>query len=123
MALKRARRLVAQEQELQTKTNPRIVPKPTDPFAADGFRVSAVTLEITPGTRLVHAEGSIVNTTHRQRFGVKVELDLFDPGGKWVANASDYQGVIEPNAEWKFSALVVEPKAASAKIVAMKETK
>ena len=120
IALKRAQRLVRQPQTTQTETT---APKPPDPFAAQEFRVSAVTLETTPGTKIVHARGSIFNTTKQQRFGVKVELDLFDASGKWVANSSDYTGVIEPNAEWKFSAPVVEAKAASAKIAAIKETK
>jgi hypothetical protein len=31
--------------------------------------------------------------------------------------------VMEPNAEWKFRALVVETKARSAKITSVKETK
>lgn len=122
-ALKRAQRMAAQRQELQATTNPQVAPTPADPFAEVNFRISTVTLEKSAGTSLVYAQGTIVNTTNRQRFGVKVELDLFDAAGKWVANASDYLGVIEPNAVWKFRALVVDKKAASAKIATIKETK
>ena len=122
-ALKRAQRLYGQKRQAQTQTSARNPSSPSVPFAAEGFRVSAVTLAITPGTKLVHAQGSIVNTANRQRFGVRVELDLFDAAGRWLAKASDDKNVIEPNAEWKFSALVVETKAASAKITAIKETK
>jgi len=122
VALKRAQRQFGRK-EAQTQASALSPPKPADPFAAEGFRVSTVTLETTPGTKLVHAQGSIVNTTNRQRFGVKVELELFDAGGKWLAKATDYKDVIEPNAEWKFRAPVVEKKAASAKVAAIKETK
>ena len=107
-------------QTTQAKAN---VLKPTDPFATQNLRVSAITLETTPGTKIVHARGSIVNTATQQRFGVKVELDLSDIAGKWVASSSDYTGVIEPNAEWKFSAPVIETKATSARIAVIKETK
>jgi hypothetical protein len=123
VALKRAQRLVAQKQEARTQASAQNPSQPADPFSQNNFRVSSVTLEKSPDTSLVYAQGMVVNTTNRQRFGVKVDLDLFDASGEWVANASDYQGVIEPNAEWKFHALVVETKAASAKIVAVKETK
>ena len=122
-ALKRAQTLYGRKQAAQIQANAQNPPQPADPFAAEGFRVSAVTLATTPGTKLVHAQGAIVNTTNLQRFGVKVELDLFDATGQWVAKASDYKDVIEPNAEWKFSAPVLEKKAASAKIVVIKETK
>ena len=123
VALKRAQRLVAQKQETRTQASAPNPPPPADPFAQNSFRVSPVTLEKAPGTSLVYAQGAVVNTSNRQRFGVKVELDLFDADGQWVAKASDYQGVIEPTAEWKFRALVVETKAVSAKIAAIKETK
>ena len=121
VALKRAQRIVGQHPAAAPPNNSPA--KPDDPFAAQEFRVSAVALEKTSGSKLVHAQGAIANTANRQRFGVKVELDLFDANGKWIANASDYTGVIEPNSEWKFRALVVESKAASAKIAGIKETK
>ena len=119
LALKRAQRLVTKP----AVAAPVTISQPSDPFTAQGFRVSPVTLERQAGSKLVYAQGTIVNTTNRQRFGVKVELDLFDAEGKRIASAADYVGVIEPNAEWKFRALVLEAKAASAKIAAIKETK
>ncbi len=119
LALKRAQRLVTKP----AVAAPAAIFQPPDPFTAQGFRVSPVTLEHTPGSKLVHAQGTIVNTTNRQRFGVKVELDLFDASGQRIASAADYVGVIEPNAQWKFRVLVVEAKAASAKIAVIKETK
>ena len=63
----------------------------------------------------------MTSTLGRQRFGVKVHLDLFDASGKKVGEATDYQPVLEPNGQWNFKALVVSSKAASAKIGAIKE--
>lgn len=122
IALKRAKRLVGEKQGV-AKPTASAPAKPVDPFAADSFRVSAVTLEKADGSSLVYARGSIINTTNRQRFGVKVELDLLDPNGAKVASTSDYQGVMEPNAEWKFRALAVDPKSVAAKVTSVKETK
>ena len=123
VALKRAKQMVADKQAALAQARAQNSPPPADPFAEINFRTSLVTLEATPGTKLVHAVGSIVNTTNRQRFGVKVELELFDADGKPVATTSDYVGVIEPNAAWKFNAPVVEKTAASAKIASIKESK
>ena len=86
-----------------------------------GFRASEVTLQKTPGSSLVHAVGTLTSTLARQRFGLKVHLDLFDASGKKVGEATDYQPVLEPNGQWNFKALVVSSKAASAKIGAIKE--
>jgi len=121
LAIKRAKRMVGQEAPPAAVATP--PPKPIGPFAAQNFQVSSVTLESASGSRLVYARGAITNTANQQRFGVKVELDLFDTNGQRVGGASDYTGVIEPDAEWKFRAMVVDAKAASAKIAAIKETK
>jgi hypothetical protein len=80
-----------------------------------------VTIEKTPGSSLVYAVGTVKNPEVRQRFGVRVELDLLDARGEKVGTAKDYQQVLEPGAEWHFKALVVESKAASAKVAAIKE--
>jgi hypothetical protein len=92
-----------------------------DPVAQAGFRASAVRLQNTPDSSLVYAVGTVTNRAARQRFGVKVELDLFDAAGQKVGSAKDYQGVLEPKGEWHFKALVIESKAASAKIASVKE--
>lgn len=121
LAVKRAKRMVGLEE------TPVVVaalpPQPTGPFAAQDFQVSPVTLESAPGSNLVYARGAITNTAAQQRFGVKVELDFFDAGGQRLGTASDYTGVIEPAAEWRFRAMVVDAKATSAKIAAIRETK
>jgi len=89
--------------------------------AQDGLTSSGVTLEKTPGSSLVYAVGTIKNASNRQRFGVKIELELSDASGQKVGAASDYRQVIEPGAQWQFKALVMDSKAASAKIVSIRE--
>lgn len=123
LALKRARRMAAQQQEAAVKTTLPPPSKPGDPFAAAGFRVSPVTLEKGEGSSIVYAVGMIGNTTGRQRFGVRVELELLDAGSNKVGNASDYRATLDPNADWRFRALVVDRKATSARVVTIKEDK
>lgn len=89
--------------------------------ALSGFRVSAVTLEKTPGSSLVYATGTVTNTSAKRRFGIRVEVDLIDAAEKKVGTAKDYQQVIEPNGEWHFRALVLASKAACAKLASVKE--
>ena len=119
VALKRAKRLV--EQKRDASPMPATKQPTADPVPKDGFRVSSVTLEKTPGSSLVYAVGTVRNITNRQRFGVTVELELLDDTGKKIGDAKDYQNVIEPNGEWQFRALVVHAKTASAKVSAIKE--
>ena len=104
--------------------------KPSSPQsapAADRSKTSTDTLTVSPivldkakGT-LIYATGRVKNGSDRQRFGVKVELDLFDKADLKVGTASDYLPVLEPKAEWHFKALVIEPKAASAKLASIRE--
>jgi hypothetical protein len=96
-------------------------PAETDVAAQSNFQVSAVRLEKVPGTSLIYAEGKVTNLLERQRFGVRVELDLFDPAGQKLGTTKDYTQIIEPRAEWDFKALVVSSNAASAKLAAFKE--
>jgi hypothetical protein len=96
-------------------------PAPEDPIVKAGFRASPITLEQGQGTSLVYAIGTLTNAANRQRFGVKVELDLLDDAGQKIGGAKDYQQVIEPHGEWQFKALVVDSKAKSAKLVAVNE--
>ena len=94
---------------------------PAEPAPKDGFRVSSITLEKTPGSSLVYAVGTVRNETDRRRFGVKVEFDVLDETGQKVGSAKDYQPALEPKAEWRFRALVVGSKAASAKLASITE--
>jgi hypothetical protein len=91
------------------------------PFAKIGFQVSDITFEQTAGSSLIYAVGILTNTSPRQRFGVKLEFDLLDAAGQPVGTAKDYQTLIEPGGTWQFKALVMEPKAVSARLAAIKE--
>ena len=121
IALKRAERLKTEQLELSAKAQVPSPPGPIDPFAQLGFRVSSVALNRVTNNSLVYAVGTIANLTKRPRFGVKVELDLFDAAGTKLGGASDYQKVLEANAEWKFRALIVDKRADSVKVAAIKE--
>lgn len=120
IALKRAKRLQAERQQTG-QVAPAKPAAAADPFAAQGFRVSPVMVEQGQGSSLVYAVGVIANTSNQQRFGVKVELELHASDGAKLGTASDYQKVIEPGAEWKFRALVVDRRVAAAKISTIKE--
>jgi hypothetical protein len=65
----------------------------------------------------------LTNAADRQRFGVKIQFDLFDDSGQKVGGAKDYQQVIEPKGEWKFRALIVSSRATSAKVASITEEK
>jgi hypothetical protein len=96
-------------------------PIPEDPATKLGFRVSTIKLEKTQGSSLTYAVGTLTNTTNRQRFGVKIELDLLDDADQKIGSATDYQSIMEPNSKWQFKALCVDSKAKSAKLAAVKE--
>jgi hypothetical protein len=113
----------AREATPVAKTNAVDVPalNPADVEVGGGFRVSAITLEKTPGSSLVYAVGTLTNPSDRQRFGVKVELDLLDSAGQKVGATKDYQQIIEPNGQWRFRALVVGNRATAARVASVKE--
>lgn len=132
LALKRAERWAAKQKQervgqpaVNAGTGGAPVEASGQPPATSGndeFGVSKISLEKAPGTSLVYAVGTVKNHANKQRFGVKLELDLLDAGGQKVGAAKDYQAVLEPGAEWRFKALVVEPKGvASAKVASLKE--
>lgn len=128
VALKLAQRKIAHRNEDAISQAPLAAPTNTapdsdDPISKAGFRVGPVTLEKTQGTSLIHAIGTLTNASDRQRFGVQVQLDLFDDSGKNIGTAKDYQPVIESNGEWKFHAPVMSSKTASAKVVSVTEAK
>jgi len=87
----------------------------------DDLKPSAVQLEKAKVGNLVYAVGIITNASEYQRFGVKVELDLFNKNGKKIGSTTDYKDIIEPNREWPFHAMVLDPKTTSAKVSSVKE--
>ena len=118
IALKRAKRLADDRQALQqTATNP----VPINPFAAQKFSASDVTLEKSPGSSLVRAVGSIKNLSTQRRFAVHVQIELKDDAGKLLDPAKDYTATIEPGAVWSFKAMVNTKGATTARVTAIKE--
>ncbi len=120
LALKRAKRLQAQRPPV-AQVEPAKPVASADPFAGQGFRVSSVSIEPGAGSSLVYAVGAITNVTTRQRFGLKVELELFAADGSPAGGTSDYQKVLEPGGVWKYRALAMDKRATTAKIVGIKE--
>jgi hypothetical protein len=102
--------------------------EPADPATKAGFRISFITLEKdkpsgnSVASSLVYAVGTVTNPSDKQRFGVRIELDVFDAAEKKIGTATDYAQVIEPKGEWRFKALV-PAKASSAKLANIKEDK
>ena len=120
LAVKRAKRMVGAPEAPPPAAS---APTKANPFAAQHFEAAEVKFENAPGSNVRYARGVVTNLKNQQRFGVKVEVDLLDAGGNRVGTATDYTSVMEPNATWNFRAMVMEPKATSAKITALKETK
>jgi hypothetical protein len=100
----------------QPVTPPAGAARPVDELRTNDFAIVSIQLENTPGSSLVYVTGKIRNLTSRQRFGVKIEFGLFDTNGATVGKATDYQPVLEPNGDWRFKAMVMESKAASARL-------
>ena len=70
---------------------------------------------------LVYFSGVLTNTSDRQRFGVRITVDYFNAQNGKIGSATDYQSVIEPRKTWRFRALVIDPKTASARLAAVTE--
>ena len=126
LALKRAEKQAAAKREAnaaQSQGNASVPDMPSQPEAVTkaDFRCSDVLLQKNPGSSLIYAVGTLTNSSARQRFGVKLILNLFDEAGNKVGEATDYQQLIEPRSEWNFKALAVAPKTASASIASIRE--
>ena len=95
--------------------------KVVEETTTNGFAFSTLKLEKTPGSSLVYVSGTIRNLNDRQRFGVKAEFNLLATNGAAAGQASDYAPTLEKNGVWKFKALVMESKAASATLNSIRE--
>jgi len=108
------------------KTNlvaaPIIATHPTDEIITNEFSISGIRLEKTTNSSLVYVTGKVRNLTDRQRFGVKLECSLFDANQLAAGTATDYQRLLNPHEEWVFQALVINSKAASARLLTIAET-
>jgi predicted RNA-binding Zn-ribbon protein involved in translation (DUF1610 family) len=92
------------------------------PKSPSDLSVGNIDLQQTKGSSLIYAIGTLKNDSDYQRFGIRLELDLYDANGqKLSTKAQDYANVIEPHHDWQFRALVVDSKAKSAKVGAIKE--
>src|SRR5262245_55964147 len=89
--------------------------------SVDDLKVGPIKLEKAKGSSLVYAVGVMRNASNLQRFGVTIELELTDAGGRKVGTAKDYRNVIEPRQEWRFRALVLDSKAVSASVAQIRE--
>ena len=86
-----------------------------------GLKASKVTLDESGNGSLIYAIGTLTNATTRQRFGVKVEVEVLDGHHRKLGSATDYTDVIEPGKEWKFRAMVTDQAAKEAKLTSVKE--
>jgi hypothetical protein len=105
----------APEKMIPPATNAPAAPLP-DELTTNGFGVSAFKLEKTPGSSLVYVTGTVRNLDAKQRFGVKIVFELLATNQTSVGSASDYAATLEANGRWKFKALVMESKAAAARL-------
>ncbi len=95
--------------------------KPKYETQTNDFGISAIKLEKTPGSSLVYATGKVRNLGAERRYGVRLELNLFDKQDQPIGLAKDYQALLEPGAEWRFKALIMESKAAYARLSSIHE--
>jgi hypothetical protein len=72
---------------------------------------------------LTYAVGTLRNNSDHVRYGVKVEIDLFDAQDAKIDSTSDYVASIIPGKEWKFRALVLKHNATRAQLVKVTEEK
>lgn len=100
---------------------PKTAPVAVAPQILNDFAISPVVLDKSSGSTLLHAAGSLENKTDRQRFGVTVEIDLFDSAETRIGSAQDYVPLLEPRALWKFRALLVKSGVTSARVANVRE--
>lgn len=111
--------LLSTEKAIPAKAAPVVAAPPPDPW--HGLKAGPVSLEKAENGELVYAVGVLRNESDRQRFGIKVELNLLDAQGEKVGSAMDQVGSILPGKEWKFKALVMERKSARAEVASVTE--
>ncbi len=91
------------------------------PTTFHDFEVSDVKLSRESNSTVVYAVATIKNQLDRQRFGVRVHVELLDGSGEKVGTASDYIAAISPKGEWQFRALVVENATVTARVLDITE--
>ncbi len=105
-------------------THSEIATKPSPPPETnDLFVTGTVLLRKTEGSALINAVGAVRNNSNRQRFGVRIDLDLLDKEDNIIGTTGDYIAVLEPHQDWQFRALLTQPKAVKAKVAKIEEQK
>ena len=91
----------------------------------DDFSVGKITLQKVQGSSLVYAVGTVKNTAGRERFGVRIELNLLDKQDQNLGVVSDYISVVDTNKNWQFKALLTptDAKVAKVTVAGIKEQK
>src|SRR5215207_10464335 len=69
-------------------------------ISTNQFTISSVRLEKEGALRYV--QGTASNGVAKQRFGVKIYLELLDTNELRVGSASDYRPIVQPNEVWQF---------------------
>jgi flagellar basal body-associated protein FliL len=87
----------------------------------NGLKPGTVSIEKSAKSRLVYVTGTVRNDSEKQRFGVRVTLDLLNSSGEKIGSTTDYTQFIDAHKEWSFKALVANPKVTNAKISSIKE--
>ena len=91
------------------------------PFRTNDFTASRVRIETNPSSNLAYAVGVIKNELDAQRFGITVEIDVFDQSGAKIGTARDYRDVMEAGGDWSFRALLLKGAAGSARVSSIRE--
>jgi hypothetical protein len=101
------------------------IPKPPSPAPEtnDLLQAGPVSLQKTEGSALIYAVGTVRNNSDRQRFGVKIELDLLDSQDQKIGTAGDYIAILEPHKDWPFRALLTQSKAVRVTVAKIVEQK
>ena len=87
----------------------------------DDFSVGKITLQKMQGSSLVYAVGTAKNTADRQRFGVRIELNLLDQQDRNLGVVSDYVSMVDPHKDWQFKALLTHTGVAKVTVADIKE--
>ena len=94
----------------------------TDDVVTNDFSIEDIKLEKQAGSSLVYITGQARNLAARQRFGVTVEFTLFDTNDQPIGKAKDYEGIMDPQGQWSFKAMVLESKTTYARFLDVSES-
>jgi DNA-directed RNA polymerase subunit RPC12/RpoP len=97
-------------------------PAAAKPKSLEDLKVGRIEIDQPKGSGLRYAVGTLKNESDYPRYGITVELALFDQRGQELSKkAPDYLQMLQPRKEWRFRALVLDSKAVSAKVASIRE--